>query len=88
MAFFCAGHRVLPSMVCGYLRLTWLAAQGRVQGPLQLLAQVVWEAGPRQGGSMRCALRTARGLGWRPAAGWWEWTVLGRAEPMAFGQGT
>ena len=88
MAFFCAGHRVLPSMVCDYLWLTWLAARGRVGGPLQLLAQAVWEAGPRQGGPMGRALRTARSLGWQLAAGWCEWTVPGRAEPLAFWQGT
>ena len=88
MAFFCAGHRVLPSMVCDYQRLTWLAARGRTEGPLQLLTQAVWEAGPKRGGPMGRALQTAKGLGWEPLEGWWKWSVPGRTEPLAFGQGT
>ena len=35
-------------MVCDYLRLTWLAARSRTGGPLQVLAQAVWEAGPKR----------------------------------------
>ena len=82
MAFFSAGHRVLPSMVCNYLRLTWLAARGRVEGPLQLLAQAVWEATPRQGGPMGHALRPARGLEWQPAVGWWDSVLSGAGHGL------
>ena len=64
MAFFCAGHRVLPSMVCDYLRLTWLAAWRRVVGPGLVSAAPwgapcarpgAWGGGRlRAGGSGRC----------------------------------
>ena len=83
-AFFCAGHRVLPTMVCDYLRLTWLAARSRTGGPLQVLAQAVWEAGPKRDGPMGRALLTAKEQGWKPTAGWWEWKVPGRQEPLSF----
>ena len=68
-------------MVCDYQRLTWLAARGRTGGPLQLLTQAVWEAGPKRGRPMGRALQTAKGLGWEPLEGWWKWAVPGRTEP-------
>ena len=63
MIFLCPGHRIFPSMVGDYLRLTWLAERARVPGERQLLAQAVWEGGPTPKGPMGRALRVAHCLG-------------------------
>ena len=88
MIFLCPGHRIFPSMVGDYLRLTWLAERARVPGELQLLAQAVWEAGPTPKGPMGRALRVAHRLGWTPTQGWWEWRIPMQQHPLSFLQGS
>jgi hypothetical protein len=88
MIFLCPGHRIFPSMIGDYLRLTWLAERARVPGELQLLAQAVWEAGPTPRGPMGRALRVAHRLGWTPTQGWWEWRTPMQQQPLSFLQGS